>query len=68
MMNSIQSTELNVGDRVRLVRGLLRGQTARITRVGEDGSYFLIGDWTQYTGFVAVHCGPVERDRLEKLH
>ncbi|UBF24134.1 hypothetical protein K9N68_20705 [Kovacikia minuta CCNUW1] len=68
MMNSIHSTELKVGDRVRLVRGSLRGQTARITRINHDGSYFLIGDWTQYTGFVSVPCGPVEPDRLEKLH
>jgi transcription antitermination factor NusG len=67
MMNPAQSAELRIGDRVRLVRGLLRGQTARITGVNNDGSYFLIGDWTRYTGFVSVHCGPVDRDRLEKL-
>jgi hypothetical protein len=65
MMNPTKTSELKVGDRVRLVRGLLRGQTARITMINDDGSCFLLGDWTQYTGFVSARCGPVDRDRLE---
>ncbi len=67
MMNPTKTSELKVGDRVRLVRGLLRGQTARITVVNDDGSCFLLGDWTQYTGFVSAQCGPVDQDRLEVI-
>ncbi|HEY9896810.1 MAG TPA: hypothetical protein V6D34_15615 [Candidatus Sericytochromatia bacterium] len=66
MMKSIQRTALNVGDRVRLVRGTLRGHTATIA-AAKNGAYFLIGDWTQQTGFVLVNYGPVEPDDLKKL-
>lgn len=66
MMKSMQRTALNVGDRVRLVRGSMRGHTATISAV-KDGAYFLIGDWTKLTGFVLVKYGPVEPEYLEKL-
>ncbi|MBW4578495.1 MAG: hypothetical protein KME42_02855 [Tildeniella nuda ZEHNDER 1965/U140] len=66
MMKSIQRTALNVGDRVRLVRGSMRGHMATIAAVN-DGAYFLKGDWTKQTGFVLVKYGPVEPDSLEKL-
>ncbi|XHX81135.1 MAG: hypothetical protein RBJ76_14705 [Stenomitos frigidus ULC029] len=65
MMKSIQRT-LNVGDRVRLVRGTMRGHTATIA-TAKNGAYFLIGDWTQQTGFVLVNYGPVEPQDLKKL-
>ncbi len=55
-----------MGDRVRLVSGLMRGHTATIAAINED-AYFLIGDWTKQTGFVHVKYGPVEPDSLEKL-
>lgn len=71
MMKSIQRTALNVGalnvgDRVRLVRGTMRGHTATIA-AANSGVYFLIGDWTQQTGFVLVNYGPIELDDLKKL-
>lgn len=66
MMKSLRRTALTVGDRVRLVRGTLRGHTATIAAVNED-AYFLTGDWTKQTGFVQVKYGPVEPDFIEKL-
>jgi hypothetical protein len=66
MMKSMQRTALSVGDRVCLVRGTMRGHTATIA-VAKNGAYFLIGDWTQHTGFVLVNYGPVEPDDLKKL-
>jgi len=66
MMKFMQRTVLAVGDRVRLVRGSMRGHTATIAAVN-DGACFLIGDWTQQTGFVRVKYGPVEPEHLEKL-
>lgn len=66
MMKFMQRTVLAVGDRVRLVRGSMRGHTATIAAVN-DGACFLIGDWTKQTGFVQVRYGPVEPDHLEKL-
>lgn len=62
----MQRTALAVGDRVRLVRGAMRGHTATIAAVHDD-AYFLTGDWTKQTGFVLVKYGPVEPDYLEKL-
>ena len=55
-----------MGDRVRLACGLLRGQTGRISAVNEDGTYHLIGDWVQQTGFTRVSYGPLEPGWLEK--
>ena len=66
MMKSIRRTALNVGDRVRLVRGSMRGHSATIAAVN-DGAYFLTGDWTKQTGFILVKYGPIEPDSLEKL-
>jgi hypothetical protein len=66
MMKSMQRTALNVGDRVRLVRGSMRGHTAMVSAI-QDGAYFLIGDWTKQTGFVQVKYGPIEYEQLEKL-
>ena len=66
MMKSTQRTALNVGDRVRLVRGSMRGHTATIAAIN-NGACFLTGDWTKQTGFVLVKYGPIEPDFLEKL-
>lgn len=66
MVKSTASIELHVGDRVRLVRGSLRGHTATISRVSQDG-YWLIGDWTRQTGFTRVPYGPLMREVLERL-
>ena len=66
-MKSLEAMcDLKVGDRIRLVRGLLGGQTGRVSHISEDGSYWLIGDWTQKTGFVRVPYGPIGREWLEK--
>ncbi|MBW4472702.1 MAG: hypothetical protein KME45_20350 [Stenomitos rutilans HA7619-LM2] len=66
MMKAMQRTALNVGDRVRLVHGSMRGHTATVFAIKDD-AYFLIGDWTKQTGFVQVKYGPIEYDHLEKL-
>jgi hypothetical protein len=66
MMKSTQRNALKVGDRVRLVRGSMRGHAATIAAIN-DGAYFLTGDWTKQTGFVLVKYGPVEPESLEKL-
>ena len=65
-MKSIRRTTFKVGDRVRLVRGTMRGHTATIA-AARNGGYFLIGDWTKQTGFVLVNYGPVDADSLNKL-
>jgi len=67
MMNLTHSVDLQVGDRVLLAAGMLRGRTAKISAVNEDVTYFLIGDWTKQTGFVLVNYGPVDRQSLKKL-
>lgn len=66
MMKLIQRTAFSAGDRVRLLRGPMRGHTATIS-AAKNGGYFLIGDWTKQTGFVLVNYGPVEPDALKKL-
>lgn len=66
MVKSTVSIELGTGDRVRIVRGSLRGHTATIVRVNQEG-YWLIGDWTRQTGFTRVPYGPVLHEALEKL-
>lgn len=66
MVKSTVLTKLQVGDRVKLVRGSLRGHTATIAQVNQEG-YWLIGDWTRQTGFTRVPYGPIAREALEKL-
>lgn len=58
---------LNVGDRVKILSGTMRGHTGRVSEIHSDGSYYLIGDWTQITGFVLVNYGPIEAEALEKI-
>ncbi len=67
MSKSAQVTEFQIGDRVRLVQGSLRGYEATISVVHEDGSYCVIGDWTKQTGFVLVNYGPIEAECLQKV-
>ncbi len=67
MSKSAQVTEFKIGDRVRLIYGLLRGYEATVSVVHEDGSCCVIGDWTKQTGFVQVNYGPIEADCLQKV-
>ncbi len=67
MNKSAQVKEFQIGDRVRLIQGSLRGYEATISVVNGDGSYCVIGDWTKQTGFVLVNYGPIEADYLQKI-
>ncbi len=67
MNKSAQVTKFQIGDRVRLVQGCLRGYEATISVVNPDGSCCVIGDWTKQTGFTRVNYGPIDNDCLEKV-
>lgn len=63
----LEQADIKVGDRVCFIKTWLKGWTARVATVSPDGSFFVIGDWTQETGFTRVPYGPIPRHCLKKI-
>ncbi len=64
MVDAPHLIQFQVGDRVKLVRGVMRGHKATVSKVDPEG-YWLLGDWTKQTGFTQVLYGPVDSSWLQ---